>query len=114
MRQVIARYLPPPPDVPSPMRWGTEAGVRDLFGAGIASLQVTARTIAQRYASAQHYIEHLRTYFGPIVAAFEALDATHQEQLMADFVGESQRYNRSGDATLVVPCDYLKAVAITG
>jgi hypothetical protein len=32
---------------------------------------------------------------------------------MADLVEETQRWNRSGEATLVVPCDYLEAVAIT-
>jgi SAM-dependent methyltransferase len=113
MRRVIARYLPPPPDVPSPMRWGTEAGLRELFGEGIASLEVRPRSIAQRDRSARHYVGRLRAYFGPVVAAFEALEAAHQEQLMADLVEEAQRFNRSGDATLVVPCAYLEAVAIT-
>ena len=32
---------------------------------------------------------------------------------MADLVDATQRWNRSGDATLIVPCDYLDAVAIT-
>jgi ubiquinone/menaquinone biosynthesis C-methylase UbiE len=111
-RQVMAQYLSPPPGVPSPLRWGTEAGLRELFGAGIASLQVTQRSIAQHYASAQHCVEHLRTNFGPVVAAFAALDAARQAQLMRAMVAEAQRFNRSGDATFVVPCDYLEAVAV--
>jgi hypothetical protein len=108
----MARYLPPPPDVPSPMRWGTEAGLRELFGDRIASLQVTPRSLAQWDRSARHDVERLRAYFGPVVAAFEALDAAHQGRLMADLVEGTQRFSRSGDATVVVPCDYLEAVAI--
>jgi ubiquinone/menaquinone biosynthesis C-methylase UbiE len=111
-RQVMAQYLPPPPGVPSPVRWGTEAGLRELFGTGVISLQVTQRTIAQRYRSAQHCVEHLRTNFGPVVAAFAALDAERQAQLMRDMVEDAQRFNRSGDETFVAPCDYLEAVAI--
>jgi ubiquinone/menaquinone biosynthesis C-methylase UbiE len=111
-RQVMAQYLPPPPGVASPLRWGTEAGLHELFGTGIVSLQVTQRSIAQRYMSAQHCVEHLRTHFGPVVAAFAALDAEHQAQLMRAMVEEAQRFNRSGDETFMVPSDYLEAVAI--
>jgi ubiquinone/menaquinone biosynthesis C-methylase UbiE len=111
-RRVMAQYLPPPPGVPSPVRWGTETGLRELFGAGMASLEMTQRTLAQRYASAQHCVEHLRTNFGPVVAAFAALDAERQARLMRDMVEDAQRFNRSGDATFVVPCDYLEAVVV--
>ena len=62
-----------------------------------------ARTGAQR----------LWASFGPMVAAFEPLDAAHQGQLMVDLVEETQRWNQSGDATLVVPCGYLEAVTFT-
>jgi hypothetical protein len=64
-------------------------------------------------AQARAVAERLRAYFDPVVAAFEALEAAHQGQLMADLVEETERCNRSGDATLVVPYDYLEAVAIT-
>ena len=74
---------------------------------------MTQRTIAQRYRSAQHCVEHMRAYFGPVVAAFAALDADHQARLMRDMVEDAQRFNRSGDETFVAPCDYLEAVAIT-
>jgi hypothetical protein len=47
-----------------------------------------------------------------VVAAFATLKAQQQEQLMHDMVEAAQRCNRSGDATLVVPCDYLEVIAI--
>jgi hypothetical protein len=98
--------------VPSPLQWGTEAGLRELFGVGIASLQVAQRSIAQRYTSAQPCVEHLRTNFGPVVAAFATLDAERQARLMRAMVEEAQRFNRSGDEPFVVPCDYLEVVAV--
>jgi hypothetical protein len=73
------------------MRWGTEAGLRELLGEGIASLQVTARHGAQRDHSACHYVERHRAFFGPVAAAFEALDAAHHEPLMAALVSVGGR-----------------------
>ena len=111
-RRIIGQYIPPPPGVQSPARWGTEEGLRALFGDALASLQVTLRSTALRHQSARHGIEHFRTYFAPVVAAFATLKAEQQEQLMHDMVEAAQRFNRSGDATLVVPCDYLEVIAI--
>jgi hypothetical protein len=85
----MAQYIPPLLGVSSPVRWGTTAGLRELFGGGIASRQVTQRTIAQRYASAQQCAEHLRTNFGTVVAAFVALDAERQAQLMRAMVEDA-------------------------
>jgi hypothetical protein len=31
---------------------------------------------------------------------------------MRELIEAARRFNRSGDATLVVPCDYLEVVAI--
>jgi ubiquinone/menaquinone biosynthesis C-methylase UbiE len=112
-RRIIGQYIPPPPGVQSPTRWGTEAGLRELFGNGLASLQVTVRSVTLRHHSPRHAIEHFRAYFAPVLAAFGALDAERQARLMQEMIEAAQRFNRSGDATLVVPCDYLEVVAIT-
>jgi ubiquinone/menaquinone biosynthesis C-methylase UbiE len=111
-RRVIARYVTPPPGLPSPLRWGTESEVRELFGEGITALSATPRSVTQRYVSARHSVEHLRTHFGPVVATFAALDPEHQKQLTEDLVQDAERFNRSGDATFVVPLDYLEVVAV--
>jgi hypothetical protein len=43
--------------------------------------------------------------------AFAALDYTGQAVLTVDLLALIARYNRSGDATMVVPGEYLEAVA---
>jgi hypothetical protein len=44
--------------------------------------------------------------------ALEALDASKQGALLVDLEDLVDRFNRSGDETMVVPSDYLEVVAI--
>ncbi|MPZ13064.1 MAG: methyltransferase domain-containing protein [Chloroflexi bacterium] len=108
---INGRYLPSPAGLTSPFRWGTEAGLRELFGDQLASLTAARRTFTQRFGSADHYLAFFRTNYGPTLKAFEALDGARQEALAADLEELVLRSNRSGDATLVVPSDYLEVVA---
>ena len=109
--RITAAYVPPPPDVPSPTVWGTEEGVRALLGAGVTSLHCTRRSVIFRYRSAHHYLEHFRTYFGPMILAFEGLPPEQQERLSRAVLEHIDRFNQSGDATMVVPSEYLEIVA---
>jgi SAM-dependent methyltransferase len=109
--RITAEYVPPPPGVPPPTRWGTEEGLRALFGTGVTSLQCTRRSVIFRYRSAHHYLEHFRTYFGPTIRAFEGLPAERQEHLSRAMLENIQRFNQSGDETMVVPSEYLEVVA---
>jgi len=110
--RTTSRYLPPPPDLTPPVSWGTEARLRELFADGVSSLHVTRRSFMFRFRSVQHWLEYFRTYFGPTLKAFEALDAAGQENLARDLTDIMQRANRSGDATMAAPGDYLEVVAI--
>ena len=59
------------PGIDSPLLWGTEERLRELFGDGISELRVERRVSRQPFRSADHYIEFFRTYFGPTKMAFE-------------------------------------------
>ena len=108
--KATARHVPPPPGVPSPLRWGTEAGVQELLGGG-ASVEARRRTVTFRYRSPQHWLDHFRTYFGPTVKAFAALDPEGQQRLEAELLELAGRHNRSGDETMIIPSEYLEVVA---
>jgi len=112
MFRVTARYIPPPPGLKPASRWGTEAGVRELFGDGIASLRVARRELVFRFRSARHRTEFFRAHFGPTIKAFEALDAARQEEFTRELEALAERFNRSGDGTLVLPSEYLEVVAV--
>ena len=106
---VVAHYVPPIPGVRSPLLWGTDAHIQDLF-AGAARIAHTTRHFAFRYQSPEHWVEVFRTYYGPVHRAFAALDADRQAALEADLIALLRRADRGGTAGLVVPAEYLETV----
>jgi ubiquinone/menaquinone biosynthesis C-methylase UbiE len=112
MPRVFARYVPPPDGLLSPSRWGAEEHVLELLGDGVGDLQIARRSFVFRYRSFRHYLEMLQTHLGPTRRAFESLEAAEREGLEGDLADLVNRFNRSGDGTMVVPSDYLEVVAV--
>jgi ubiquinone/menaquinone biosynthesis C-methylase UbiE len=109
--RTIGKHVPPPPGVKPPALWGTEGRVRELFGDGISNLATTRRMFVFRYRSAEHFIEVFRSYYGPMLKAFAALDAAGQANLAQDLTELLHRFNQGGSQTLAVPGEYLEVVA---
>ena len=107
--KTIGKHLPPPAGVKSPALWGTSARLADLFGPA-ASIAIKERDFVFRYKSAQHCLDVFRTYYGPVLKAFEALPAQTQTTLAADLIALVGQFNRSGDNSMVVPSAYLEIV----
>jgi ubiquinone/menaquinone biosynthesis C-methylase UbiE len=108
--RVLGKHLPPPAGVKSPSLWGTEARLRELFPSAAATVSAQTRQFVFRYRSPAHWLEVFRTYYGPVHKAFAALKPEQQVLLERDIMELMQRHNRSGDATLVLPSDYLEVV----
>jgi ubiquinone/menaquinone biosynthesis C-methylase UbiE len=109
--KLIATYSPPPAGVKPAMRWGTEAGLQELFGDGVRSLEAKRRHYAMRYHDAAHWIDVFRSTYGPIHKLFAALDATKQAALDADLKALLGRLDRGAGRGLVVESEYLEVVA---
>jgi ubiquinone/menaquinone biosynthesis C-methylase UbiE len=109
--QVLVRYVPPAPGVRSPLPWGTEGHIRDLF-ADAASIEHSVRSFGFRYRSPEHFVEVFRTFYGPVHQAFAALDADARAALEADMIALLRRADRGGPAGLVVPAEYLETVVV--
>ena len=107
----IGKQLPPPAGVKPAARWGTEAGLQDLFG-DKATIQTSKRDFVFRYRSPEHFLEVFRTYYGPIHKAFGALDAAGQAALQDDLMALMTQMNRGDDGTLAVPSEYLEIVIV--
>ena len=90
--------------------WGTEAHLQSLFGERAASIAVTRRMFNFRYRSAAHFIEVFRTWYGPVHKAFGALPVDGAAALERDLVELLNGLNRAGNASLVVPGEYLEVV----
>lgn len=97
------------------MLWGTETHLRDLFGAGISSLQVSERDFTFRFRSAEEFVDFFRTWYGPTLKAFTALDGRDdQRALEHDLVALAHRVDRIGaGGAVAIPATYTEAVAIT-
>ena len=108
--KTIGKHVPPPPGARPPALWGTQARIAELFGPHAASIQSTQRNFVFRYRSPAHWLEVFRTYYGPLLKTFAALAPPAQAALERDVMSLIGQFNRSGDATMVVPSDYLEVV----
>ncbi|MDR6409167.1 class I SAM-dependent methyltransferase [Paraburkholderia terricola] len=108
--RMIGKYIPPAPGVKSPALWGTQARLAELFGETARDVRTTSREFVFRYLSPAHWLEVFRTYYGPMNRTFGALDAAQQAALTQDLLTLMESRNRSGDATLVLPSEYLEVV----
>jgi SAM-dependent methyltransferase len=107
----IAKYMPPPPGTRPPLRWGTDAGLDELLGAGTSSIHSEERTALQYYRSVEHAVEVFLNYFGPAVRAASASGEKARERLHDDLHAVFSRYNRATDGTAVVENRFLLTVA---
>jgi ubiquinone/menaquinone biosynthesis C-methylase UbiE len=107
--KTLGKYLPPPAGARSPAQWGTRARLDEMFGAA-ATVKAEPRHFNFRYRSAEHFMDVFKTYYGPILKAFAALDPHKQGELRADLMALIARLNRATDGTMVVPSEYLEIV----
>ncbi|AUA57834.1 Ubiquinone/menaquinone biosynthesis methyltransferase ubiE [Achromobacter spanius] len=108
--KTIGKHVPPPAGVKSPALWGTRARIDEMFGADALAIQVQARHFVFRYLSPAHFVQIFRSYYGPVLKAFSMLEPAAQAALESDLLAQIDRFNRSGDATVVMPSEYLEIV----
>ena len=110
MFKTVGRHVPPAAGVRSPLLWGTEGRIQELFSLHASAITCKTRNFVFRYRSPEHWIEVFKAYYGPTLKAFAALTPTQQVNLADDLKGVVERFNRSGDKTMVVPSEYLQIV----
>jgi SAM-dependent methyltransferase len=112
MFKIGGRHVPPPPNMPPPVKWGDEQTVRERFGEGLADLQLTRRMCHFKYPfPPAEVVEFFRMYYGPTQRAFDALDAEGQARLRQEFEAHWSEHNRNDDGTTYVEGEYLEVVA---
>jgi ubiquinone/menaquinone biosynthesis C-methylase UbiE len=110
--KAIGKHVPPPAGAKSPALWGTRARIVEMFGAHASSIEAVPRNFTFRYRSAEHWLEIFKTYYGPLLKAFSALDTAGQSALEQDIKAIIQKLNRSGDGSMIVPSEYFEIVVI--
>ncbi len=112
--RVVGQHVPPPAGLRSPLAWGTDQGLEDLFGGEAREIRVRRRDFVFRYRSAAHWLEVFRTWYGPIHRAFLALAPEAQPALERDLRALLDEMNAGADGTLSVPGEYLEVVVVRG
>jgi ubiquinone/menaquinone biosynthesis C-methylase UbiE len=108
--KTIGKHLPPPAGAKSPALWGTKSRLVELFAETPVTIDAHSHNFVFRYRSPEHWLEIFRTFYGPVLKAFAALDAEQQTVLTHDLLTLIERFNRSGDGSMVVPSEYLEVV----
>lgn len=111
MFQTVASHAPPPPGVRSPLLWGTEGRLRELFGDGVSELRAEERRAREAFRSPDHFVEFFRTYFGPIKVAFERVGAGGEAALAADLRSYIESDRIDDPRAIVVEPEYLQVIA---
>jgi len=111
MFKTIGSHVPPPPGVQSPMLWGTEARLEEIFGTGVEWTAHERRIFNFRYRSAEEFVDFFITYYGPTLKAFEAA-GDDGPALRADLVELAREWNRldDGAGAIAIPGEYLESV----
>ena len=108
--KTLGKHLPPPAGVKSPALWGTRARLNEMFGAQASEINAEPRTFVFRYRSPQHWLDVFKTFYGPMLKAFAALNANAQAALTRDVLALVDEFYRAGDGTMAVPSEYLEVV----
>ncbi len=112
MFKIVGRYAPPPAGLHSPLEWGTEDRLAELFGTGVRSLDAQRRNFVFRYRSPEDWLETFRTYYGPTHKAFGALDDAGQVAFAQDLLSLANEHNTSETGALRISSEYLEVVAV--
>jgi SAM-dependent methyltransferase len=110
MFKTLGRHLPPPAGAQPPSNWGSDAWLHKHFDDRDFLLRVTRHEFNFRYRSAAHFIDIFRHWYGPVHKAFAALPPESGQALESDLADLLNRLNRAGEASLVVPSEYLEVV----
>ena len=108
--KTIGKHVSPPPGARSPALWGTRVRIDELFGRSATSVQTALRNFVFRYRTPEHWLEVFKTYYGPVLKAFAALEPAARTGLDHDLLALIDRFNRATDGSMVVPSEYLEVV----
>jgi hypothetical protein len=108
--KTIGKHVPPAAGARSPALWGTRVRISELFEPHAASIKMAQRHFVFRYRSPEHWLDFFKTWYGPVLKTFAALEPAARAALRHDLLALAGQFNRSGDASLVVPSEYLEIV----
>jgi SAM-dependent methyltransferase len=113
MFKIVGSHVSPPPNMPSPLMWGSEEVVRERLGEGSSAVQISRESVnfVLPFGPAQT-VEQFLVFYGPTNKAFNSLDENGKTAFRRDLEQHWTTHNRASDGTTDVPSEYLKVVAV--
>jgi ubiquinone/menaquinone biosynthesis C-methylase UbiE len=109
--RILARYSPPGAQVDLPVAWGDEGVLRERLGLWTGDIRIERRSVRFRSLSAEHWVEFMKTYFGPAIAAFEYSAPDRQPDLKMEMTELMREHNCAPDNTALGESEYIEVVA---
>jgi ubiquinone/menaquinone biosynthesis C-methylase UbiE len=111
MFRVIASHNPAPIGLASPMLWGHQAHLDELFGDAVEDVRSVERTCTFRFTSADDFVAFFRRWYGPTLQAFQVLDAEGRVALARDLAALADAHDRHRDGgSVAIDAGYLETV----
>lgn len=112
MFKLSARYNPPPPGLQSPLHWGTEPHLAQLFSGAARITSARPRTFIFRHTSAEAYVDHFCSRFGPMIRTIEAAGPAKAAELRREFIDLVNRFDQIKEpgGPIAVPGEYLETI----
>ncbi|HEX6670166.1 MAG TPA: class I SAM-dependent methyltransferase [Gemmatimonadales bacterium] len=113
MLKLTVAYVPPPAGMPSVLLWGDPDTVRERLGAGVTELRFARRPMPFAFPfGPRDTVALFRTWYGPTVRAFAALDEEKRERLFGELVQHWTDHNTAGPDATRVESEFLEVTAI--
>lgn len=108
---VIGKHMPPPPEgMQTPVQWGTEDHVREMFDDSI-DWSFSREEVHFHADDAEEWFEFMEEKLGPLVLARTALEPQGKyEALREDLIAHYERFNTADDGSFDGVGEYLLAV----
>jgi SAM-dependent methyltransferase len=102
-----------PSGMPAPVLWGDDRTVRERFGAGVSSLQLTRRDTELNYPfPPSEVVRFFRAYHGPTNRAFASLNRAGRLRLQTEMEALWSRHNLAEGGFTKVDAEWLEVIAV--
>jgi SAM-dependent methyltransferase len=112
MFKTVGKHMPPPPpEVISPLMWGTEQHIRSLFDPSGVELSFARHKVTFIADSPESWVEYNERVLGPTIMAKAMLEPQGKwDALRADLIELYAQNNEAQDGSLRVSAEYLLSV----
>ena len=108
---MLARYSPLGSQVDLPVSWGDEAILKSRLHPYVQDLRIKREVVRFRSHSPGHWVEFMKTYFGPAILAFQHSSPEARKALTQEMTELMRQHNRASNGTALGESEYLDIVA---